>query len=717
MRPACGSAGTVGGSVPDSGRSLFPPRSLSPVIAIAAGLALLAAAGAPAEEPPRGDNDAIAVSDVVTVTGTRLRDRARAAKDPERSTPAHVTVLGRGEIERRGAQTLQDLLAAEAGVILFDQIGDDVSKTFDLRGFGGTGTRVFLNGAPLNDPRNNSLALELVPLEQLERIEITRGSTAALAGGGSEAGVINLWTRRGGPTEGSISIAAGDFGSRELGGGVASRVGSTDLALTGSLYETDGFRQNADGELARGALDLGWDLGSGRRLDLSIATGAADFGNPGALTTEESRTDPTSSPFNTLDFTDESLTQAALNFTASLTASWSLSANVYARDRGTEALTTGRAAPAFGGFFVDADTSVVGSTVQLGHGSSAAGNFLSFGLEWLDGETDATGFVTPPTDLGLPTPAGLNSRNTTERRTLGLYVQDRWQISPRVTLTAGARYDSDEAGYREVFPSSANDARRDFSELSLRAGLAWSVDDRHSLYASFGEAFLPPTAEELFAFPTFGSNPALEPEDSRSLELGWRARWGDASIDAALFQIDTEDEIVFDPDSPLGLFGANVNIGKARRRGLELAARGELSARVGAFANLTLMEAEFANGPNAGNRLPLVPEERLSVGFDAELPLSLALRATALYVGDQALDNDDANSAGRLDAYTVVNTRLSWSPTPARTLEIFVAANNLFDEVYATRGIFALDFQTFENAVFLTPAPGRRILGGLEWRF
>ena len=712
MRPVRRPGRTVGGSVPNSGHHPLPLARIPSILAVALGCGVLLTAGVAAQEPRDDDERPIAVSDSLTVTETRLRDQT----GPERTAPAHVTILLREEIERGEGDTLQDLLASEAGVILFDQVGDDVSKTFDLRGFGGTGTRVFLNGAPLNDPRNNSLALELVPLEQLERIEITRGSTAALAGGGSEAGVINLWTRRGGPTAGSVSAAAGDFGTGELTGSFASRAGSTDLALAGSYYETDGFRDNSDGELARGALDLGWELGTGQRLDLSLTSGFADFGNPGALTVDEIGRDRRAAPFNALDFTDESLTQAALNYAANFTESWSLTANVYARDSGTEALTTGRSAAAFGGFFVDTDTEVLGTTVQAGHAHSGAGNFLAFGVEWLDGETDAAGFLTPPADLDRVSPAGLSSRNTTARSTLGLYAQDRWQISPNVTLTAGARYDSDEVGYREEFPNPANDAERDFSELSLRAGLAWSAAERHSLYASFGEAFLPPTVEELFAFPTFGSNPELEPEDSRSLEIGWRGRWDELSVDVALFQVDTEDEIVFDPDSPLGLFGANVNIGEARRRGLELAARGDLTEKLRGFANLTLMDPELTNGPNAGNQLPLVPEERLSLGFDAELPRALGLSASVLYVGEQVLDNDDANAAGRLDAYTVVNARLSWSPA-ARAFEVFVEARNLFDESYATRGIFALDFQTLANTVFLSPAPGRRVMGGVEWRF
>jgi iron complex outermembrane receptor protein len=714
MRPVHRPEKTVGGSVSTTGQLHIPP------VFFVSLLALLVLghwpSAARAQDPPPDDEAPVEVSETLTVTDTRLRDRP----GEERSVPANVTVLGRSQIERGDAQTLQDLLSSQAGVVLFDQVGDDVSKTLDLRGFGGTGTRVFLNGAPLNEPRNNSLSLELVPLEMLERIEITRGSTAALAGGGSEAGVINLWTRRGESFGGSLSLAAGDFGTLDADAALGHRVGRTDFFVSASLYETDGFRDNSDGDLQRLAADVGWSLGENQRLGLSIVDGSADFRNPGALTADELATDPEQAPFNALDFTDENFSQAVLNYGGNLSDSWTLSANVYARDSGAEVLTTGRAAPAFGGFFFDSDSSQIGSAVQLGFGTDgeSSSNLLNLGLEWLDGETDAMGFSTPPTDLSQVSPQRLSSNNTAERETLALFAQDRWQFGRGLTLTGGARYDDEEVGYEERFPDAGNDAVREFSELSLRAGLTWSLSERYDVYGSFGEAFLPPTVEELFSFPLFGSNPDLKPQDSRSLELGFRGRWSPGtSLDVALFQIDTEDEIVFDPDSPLGLFGANVNLGEARRQGLEVGARGPLGGSVDGFANLTLMSPEFSNGPNEGKTLPLVPEERLSVGFDARLPRSFGLRASVLYVGEQVLDNDDANAVAPLDSYTVVNARFSWSTGRERRATLFVDARNLFDEEYATRGIFAFDFQTFRNETFLTPAPGRRVVGGVEWRF
>ena len=48
---------------------------------------------------------------------------------------------------------------------------------------------------------------------------------------------------------------------------------------------------------------------------------------------------------------------------------------------------------------------------------------------------------------------------------------------------------------------------------------------------------------------------------------------------------------------------------------------------------------------------------------------------------------------------------------------LFVEARNLLDESYESRGIYAFDFAAGRNEVFLTPAPGRNLLAGLEWAF
>lgn len=653
----------------------------------------------------------------VVVTATRLP----GPFVPTDEVPALVTVLDREEIERRGARTVQDLLATESGVLVFDQVGNGVQQTLGLRGFAsGTGTAVFLDGARLNDPRSNAVALELVPVDALDRVEIFRGAAAPLAGGGSEAGVVHLHTRRATDLAGRISAAAGSDSASRLAAEISGSAGRLDGFASFARDEDGGFRENAGGDLVRFSGSAGLDLGSGRRLALTLTSSTLEWGNPGALTSDEWRTDPDASPFNRLDRADDRSRMAVIQFRGALGRGISLAANLFGRARETETLSTGRAAPVFGGFLLDAEGNDLGSTVQATHamGDGARRNRFTAGLEWAGGTADSRGFFTDPSDPGTADRSNPDADNRADRRAYALYVQNVFSPTPRWDLTVGARADRDRIRYRERAPDPSLADSRTYEEISLRAGAAFRPSERLGVWAAYGESFLPPTVEEAFAFPGFGSNPDLDPEDARSIEAGMRIGFGKTLLEGALFSIDTESEIVFDPTpTPNDPFGRNVNAGRTRREGIEASARGTAGERIRWFMTATLLDAEIRRGPNAGRRVPLAPGERVGAGIDLDLPHGFGLRLDAVHVSEQVLDNDPENAQPRLPAYTVVNLRGAWARETGRGPRIFVEFRNLFGERYATRGIWAFDFSTFDSAAFYTPAPGRRVTGGAEWRF
>lgn len=666
-------------------------------------------------------DDDVTVEEHVVVTSTRLDDKTA----PKSEVPASLTIIDRERIEASGARNLQDLLAEETGVVLIDQVGNDVQKTLDLRGFaGGKGIAVFVDGARVNDPRNNTVALEQYPLDAVERIEITRGPSSALAGGGAESGVVRIVTRRGTTPAASVQVAAGTWNTQRYDGTYGADFGRFDLFLAGTYDTTDAFRANAGGDQTRLNATGAFDLGGERRLSLSILSSNLDYGNPGALTLAEFDQNPAQNVYNVLDYTDDVARQAALNFQGAVGAGFSLAANLAYRDGRAKSLTTGRAAPAFGGFFLDSDGSTWTSTVQATRdvGSSQGTHRISFGAEILDGDIDSTGYPTSPSSPGTYDPNAPSSRNTTGTRNSGLFLQDAWTITPRWTVSAGARGDRSRIDYEETIPGTTPSDERTFSEVSFRAGATFRPSQLVDLYASYGDAFLPPTPEQLFAFPGFGSNADLLPEDARAYETGVRLHGREGSVDVALFWTDAKNEIIFDPTPTLtDPFGRNVNAGETNRRGVEASANGRLSHGLSGFANATYTDATFTSGVNEGNQVPLVPKWRAAAGIDAALPMGFGIRADVLYVGSQVLDNDPANAEAELDAYTVVNLRAGWeralgASAHAGRLGFFAEAHNLFDEQYATRGIFAFDFSTFTSADFVTPAPGRRYLAGVRWR-
>lgn len=674
---------------------------------------------------PPSTPDPEAFQERVEVTASRLS----GAEDPVDETAGSVTVLTRDDIARSGARTVQDVLAFEAGALLHDQTGNGLQTSLDLRGFvGGVGAAVYLDGSRLNDPRNNAVALEEVPLDAVERIEIVRGPSSAVTGAGSQAGLIRIVTRRGGTPSGSLSLARGTWNTGRSAFDAGGSVGRFDLFGSASTERTDGFRANAGGSQTRFAARAGADLGGGRRLGLTATSSSLDFGNPGSLSREEFEADPTQNPYNTLDAADNIARHALLDFVGPLTEDLTLSANLSWRRRDAETLTTGRSASVFGGFFLDDTSRTWGTAVQVSHAHrfTAAENRVTAGAEWQDGASDTLGYFTAPEDPGSWDPSAPSTDNRASARTVAVYVQDDWKPARRVALHGGLRFDRSDVRYEETLPDpTIRDSRR-FDEVSARAGATFTVADAMDLWVGYGEAFLPPTAEQLFAFPGFGSNPTLEAETARSFEAGLRARWTGSRVDVALFHTRTEDEIVYDPTPlPGNPFGMNVNAGRTRRVGIEASLRSRLAAGLDGFANATWIEATFENGPSTGNRVPLVPRLRAAAGLDARLPGGFGLRVDATYTGSQVLDNDDANAEPELPAYTVVNARFAWSrrlrgllSADARGgITLFLEATNLLDRTYATRGIQAFDFSTLQSTAFFTPAPGRRWLVGADWDF
>jgi len=432
----------------------------------------------------------------------------------------------------------------------------------------------------------------------------------------------------------------------------------------------------------------------------------------------EFEADPWQNSYNLLDGSDVVQRQASLTFQGPVGGGFSLAATLAYRSNVAQTLSTGRAAASFGGFFLDADGGTWNGVAQAARefGSTHGSHLLAFGLEAQDGSTDSLGYFTSPSSPGSYDPSAPSSRNDAGARNAGLFAQDTWTISPRWGVTAGVRADRSRVSYVETIPETTS-GNKTFSEISVQAGATMHPSQSVDLYASYGDGFRPPSPEELYAFPTFGSNPDLEPEDARAYELGLRSRSHLGSLDAALFVTDTKNEIVFDPTpTPTDPFGRNVNAGTTQRRGVEMSARGHFGRGVASFARVTYTDSVFTSGADDGDEVPLVPNWRLAAGIDASLPSGFDVRADALYVGSQVLDNDPGNDQQRLSAYTVVNLRAGWeralgSGVGSRkgVLGLFVAAESVFDERYATRGIYA-------SAVFVTPAPGRRYLAGLTWR-
>ena len=163
--------------------------------------------------------------------------------------------------------------------------------------------------------------------------------------------------------------------------------------------------------------------------------------------------------------------------------------------------------------------------------------------------------------------------------------------------------------------------------------------------------------------------------------------------------MDLQHEIHFDP-----VAFANINLDPTRRRGVELSLHRAVTDSLDIRASYTYMEAEFRDGPYAGNTVPLVPHHSAGLTARWQVRNNSDLSARLNYIGSRYFDNDQTNTFGeKISASTTLDLKLSMRHRPW-TLE--AAVNNALNEDYFDYGVSSTTTAGKYNAY---PAPERNI--------
>lgn len=632
---------------------------------------------------------------------------ATATPAPASEVPVHVEVLSRDTINQLGVDTLGELIAQKSPGTTIQYPGAYTS--FRLRGFDtyvspganmDAKTLVLVDGNPFGSGN-----LALIPLDNVERVEIMRGPGSVLYGASAMGGVINIITKRGnGPPSGSAEAEYGNFNRFQpraslQGGSPDGRLGFSlaGRVTTVEQYDAGGGWQYRNTDYHDGAASGTATLAPVENHTFHIFGNyfnAWDVGDPG----------PTYAPTPTARIQDAMKNFAAIynGATPLHDVEWRVATWVNQHD------------------YADTDTPYYQKSA------------------FVTNQAGVDGRVTVPTfSVGRFTLGG-QYRNIHEHRYGdGVYAPDsnyaNWSLYGEekvdidaFTFLAGLRYDNYDLRIldNDAFTDVAGQSRT-MDHASWRGGITWRALTWLSLRASAGSAFTPPDAYKFCGlYRNSGTNsignPSLLPETSTTWEGGFDIDWKGLKFSGTGFYTFYTNAITTTTTTVGGETNWQTWVNSAgwRLAGLEAFTRYTTSWSLGshrltvtpslnAIWYLERREEDDALVNAHGTDMVLnLSEYSLTPGVQFGFDSWVTLNLNGQWQGPQKVIDWNTNSARygtvvNKDPFFVMNARLSFKPVAK--LEPYVFVNNLGDERY--------------SYVDGYPMPGRTIGVGLRYEF
>lgn len=604
----------------DSGRNDLSHMNRLPIAGLL-GLASLAAHAQSPQFPPHRSLES------VVVTATR-------ALGANITTLRDSIVITGEELRAEGPLTLAEVLQKRAGVEIRSTGGPGQPTSIFLRGAGAAQTLVLVDGLRVGSATAGTAALESIPLEMIERIEVVKGALSSLYGSEAIGGVVQIFTRGKSVPHLFATAAYGNDDDRRASAGLASADETTHASIS---------------------------LGA-RKVDAPSATNPrAPFG------VHHPDRDPHENAFATVRVSQRLWQGETIALEAFGTRSRTFFDGGSPEDRSVQKVFGGR---------ITSSTEVRpgwASRLSAGHSRDELAFEGPFAARFETRQDQASWLH----DLATPAGSLVAGAEFVRQRVLPqasgsaepIYLRDR-----RETRSAFASWNETWRGQRVEASIRRDDDEQYGSRNTGAVSMAGQANAAGTqAVVTVARGFRAPTFNDLYlAFPGYTPNPDLRPERSRNRELALRGRWGPVS-EWRLTGFDNrlEDLIVFSPSA-----GTVLNLARARVRGVEarFEARWLSTHWRGAFT------VQRPKDEQTGARLQARASRFGS--FEASRAWGSWTAGLSVVGSGERFDSVDEAPGSRLPSYVRVDARLRYDLSKMWKAELY--AVNLGDRRYET---------------------------------
>lgn len=658
------------------------------------------------------------------VTGTYMQSMevvvtAPLMEVPLKENPAATTVVGKDFLDTMPRSIAADeALAIVPGVRVENQAdGERVHLSIRGQGIlterGIRGIKIILDGLPLNDPSGFAPDLYDVDWATVKKIEVLRGPSASLYGGGAAGGIINIETKDG--EQGSFNVDGlfnlGSYSFNKAMVNVGGTRNNLNYRVSLSHNEGDGYREHTAFKATNVYSKTSWQPDSS--VKFTAILGWTDFFNENAegLNLEWLRENRRMANPDALIYNEYQHTK---RLTSGITGKIELSpaqriffAAYYRRTNYEESVPS-----SLQHRFLHTPGFIFQYRIKTGKGRVK--NHLTAGAELQWQFIDE--YRHPNLGNAVEGREFLSDENIFQRDA-GVYLMDRLELGEKWAIVFNLRHDRIYNELEDNLKAGGIDlsGQASFKETTGRIGIVWNPEPGVGFYANWGTGFLPPSTEELANNPDSpgGFNSHLAPATSRGEEIGARGYIGNTIFyDIALFHLYTENDFgrYRIPSRPLETFYRNV--GTTRRYGLEAFVAWypvenfelELAYTYSDFKYIDFVAEETHI---SGTYLPNSPKHQLFM--DVEYRPTERLKF-GLSIQSQSRSYIDATNETWIDGFVLFNTRIIYTLKKGRTGVNFVFyVKNLFNKEYIAFTEPDPDGNSYQ------PGPTREIFAGIKF--
>ncbi|TYK54324.1 TonB-dependent receptor domain-containing protein [Pseudomonas synxantha] len=573
-------------------------------------------------------DQALKLSDVVISANRQVQAR--------NDSSAANTVFTRSDIDRLQPTSVTDLLSRVPGVQVAPTGGRGSLPGIFIRGTKAAQSLVLVDGQRIANTTTGDSGLQYLNVDQIERVEVLRGSRSVIYGSDAIGGVIQVFTRRNAEQglQPRLKLGFGSNQTWERSLGLSGGDEHTRFNLGASLDETAGINASH----ASFPSDGDHDAYRNQSISLNLRHSFSDELEVG---------------FNLLDNRGKSEYD-----------------NSYGRYNGATGQSVGQkpytdytVSSASG--YVDAKLNETWqSRLELGHSENrdTKRDTLS---------DDFSVFNTYRDSVNWQNDLTLNEQNNLIVG--GDWYEDRFHGS--TTFTENSRWNRAafvQHRFHSEWFSTELGLRRDQNQQfggqnSWSGTLTVPVNPDNDLLLSYSEGFRAPTFNDLYYPDTQYSNPNLQPETSKSYELQWRSQLTDSTrVEASLYRTDLSDAIILDAGKPQ-------NVASARINGFEAALKQEVFGWQGNLG-LSLIDPRDRD---SGHTLARRARRTLNLDLDRQFD---KLGVGASWQAISSSYDDEANR-NRLGGYALLGLRSSWALN--REVSLSLKVDNVLDRSYA----------------------------------